>query len=506
MLTKEYSLAQTRGDKLKAIFAAFKYEVPTFWALKGISFDVYSGETIGIIGVNGSGKSTLSNIISGITPQTSGQLDINGEVSIISIGSGLNDNLTGRENIRMKSLMMGEKNKQIDEKMDEIIEFSEIGVFIDQPVKTYSSGMRSKLGFSIAVHQDPDILVIDEALSVGDSTFYNKGLKKMLSFKEQGKTIFFVAQNPHQMRQICDKVIWMHYGEARAFGEKDEVLDQYVAFVDDYNKKSEEDKKLYQEEEKEKQRTYSLEQLQKEKLNESREKGAKRKDRNRIINSTTKNKIGDKMSIPMKFFTLFLLMFTMYLSVSYVKGVSVTLAILHPIKTIARLKAPTPAPLPPQANGAKQSNVPTKTTTSKTSSTKGKTSSKNTTKSSSKKSTSSTTSTTAPLKTQDYIVEQPDTLETLAAAYHITTAQLQEMNPTVDFVNLYIGQLIKVPLLEENTTANGATTNYIVQEGDSRSAIAERYGMTLEELEQLNPELNGVMLEPGQVLKIRGNN
>lgn len=113
LLTKEYSLAQTRIDKLKTLFSIFQNKVPTFWALKGVSLDVYSGETIGIIGLNGSGKSTLSNIISGITPQTSGELEINGEVSIISIGAGLNNNLTGRENIRMKCLMLGEKIKKL---------------------------------------------------------------------------------------------------------------------------------------------------------------------------------------------------------------------------------------------------------------------------------------------------------------------------------------------------------------------------------------------------------
>jgi teichoic acid transport system ATP-binding protein len=492
LLTKEYSLAQSRSDKLKSLFSLFKSKVPTFWALRGVNLEVHTGETIGIIGLNGSGKSTLSNIIAGITPQTSGQLEINGEVSIISIGAGLNNNLTGRENIRMKCLMMGEKNRQIDAKIDDIIEFSELGVFIDQPVKTYSSGMRSKLGFSIAVHQDPDILVIDEALSVGDTTFYNKGLKRMLTYKEQGKTIFFVSHSLQQVRQICDKVLWMHYGEAKAFGDKETILKQYGAFVKEYNKKSEAEKEAYQKLEKDKQRSYSLKELQDEMLEERRDNLSSRRSMKQVVATTTKNRIGDKMSIPMKIFTLLLAFFIAYFSLAYVKGVSITQAVTRPAYTLNRFTKPAidpnaPKPLinkPPVESSAKasKSGSSAKSSESKTS-----------------------TSESSTIETEQYVVELPDTLETLAATYQITTEELQQLNPSIDFSTLAVGQVINVPVTastEESASATNETT-YTVEEGDSQGLIAEKYGMTLAELQELNPELLTSSIHAGQVLKVR---
>jgi teichoic acid transport system ATP-binding protein len=222
-----------------------KHKRKQFYALRDISFDVYEGETVGIIGLNGSGKSTLSNIIAEIIQLTRGKLTINGETSLIAISAGLNNNLTGIENIELKCLMHGLTKERIEEIKDEIIDFADVGEHIHQPVKNYSSGMRSKLGFSIAVSINPDILIIDEALSVGDSTFTEKSLNKMKEFKEKGKTIFFISHSASQVKDFCDRAIWIHYGQLKEDGEVDTVITHYNNYVKEFNAKSEEEKKAY---------------------------------------------------------------------------------------------------------------------------------------------------------------------------------------------------------------------------------------------------------------------
>lgn len=241
-IVKDYSLYSTFGDKIKGLFMK-ENKVSTFRALDDVSVTMKKGECVGLIGLNGSGKSTLASIITGISTPTSGTVSVKGEVSMLCASSGMRSQLSGVDNIRFKCLLMGYTDKQIKEIEKDIIEFADIGIHINQPVKTYSSGMRSRLGFAIAVHIDPDILIIDEALSVGDSSFTDKCLKKVDEFKTKGKTIVFVSHAVTTMTSFCDRVIWINQGKLVGTGTTDEIIRPYCGFAREFNGMTNEQRK-----------------------------------------------------------------------------------------------------------------------------------------------------------------------------------------------------------------------------------------------------------------------
>nr|WP_038244806.1 teichoic acids export ABC transporter ATP-binding subunit TagH [Virgibacillus massiliensis] len=243
-VSKKYKLYNGTKERLLDLITPKSYG-ENFYALTDVNFEAEKGDIIGFVGVNGSGKSTLSNILAGIVPETDGNVDISGEVALIAVSAGLKNDLTGRDNIELKLLMLGFSKNDIKKLEPEIIEFAELENFIDQPVKSYSSGMKSRLGFAISVTVDPDILIIDEALSVGDKAFAEKSLNKMKEFKKQGKTMIFVSHSIGQMKQFCEKILWLEYGKVKDFGPVKEVIPKYEAFLNKWKKMSKKEKEEY---------------------------------------------------------------------------------------------------------------------------------------------------------------------------------------------------------------------------------------------------------------------
>lgn len=210
-----------------------KYEKEDFWALDGITFQVRQGEKIGIIGKNGAGKSTLLKILSRITEPTDGRIEMWGKVSaMLEVGTGFNGELTGRENIYLNGAILGMTKEEIDAKFDDIVAFSEVGRFIDTPVKRYSSGMFVRLAFAVASHLEPDILIVDEVLSVGDTKFQRKCITRMMNIAESGKTVLYVSHQMNTIRQLCDRVIVLKDGKTVFDGGVEEGIAAYTEVVD----------------------------------------------------------------------------------------------------------------------------------------------------------------------------------------------------------------------------------------------------------------------------------
>ena len=227
-----YQTVQAESIK-KSLFSLRKSRVEKFEAVKGVSFDIQKGEIVGLIGKNGSGKSTLLRSIAGIFSPDEGTIDI-GEhsVSLLSIGVGFQQELTGKENIFLSGLLMGFTQQQIKDRYNEIVKFSELGKFINSPVSTYSSGMYSKLAFSITAILETDIMLIDEVLSVGDEKFKKKSYEKMKSLiSQRNRTVVIVSHSLKTLEELCDRVMWMHEGKIVKIGEPVEVLNEYREFM-----------------------------------------------------------------------------------------------------------------------------------------------------------------------------------------------------------------------------------------------------------------------------------
>lgn len=233
-LYKEYPMFKGDGERLKGLFM-HNYTPRMFTALNNVSIEFKKGEIVGLIGLNGSGKSTLASIITGITFPTKGGLMVKGEVNMLSANAGMENNLTGIENIEYKGILLGFPKKYIETIKQDIIDFADIGEHIMQPLRTYSSGMRSRLGFSISVHMNPDILIIDEALAVGDNSFTDKCLDRMSEFKENGKTILFVSHAVTQMTRFCDKVAWLNKGILLGIDKPERMIQPYCGFAKEFN-------------------------------------------------------------------------------------------------------------------------------------------------------------------------------------------------------------------------------------------------------------------------------
>ena len=228
-------MSREKVDSLKDyIFKTIKREIQynEFWALKNVSFSVEKGDRVGILGLNGAGKSTLLKVISGVFKPTEGHVDKHGKmVPLLELGAGFDPQYTGKENIYLYGAMLGYTKKFIDSKYDEIVEFSELQKFMDVPVKNYSSGMKSRLGFSIATVVEPKILILDEVLSVGDAKFRKKSEKKIMSMFDSGVTVLFVSHSLEQVQRLCNKAMILEKGKLIAYGDIVPISEQYSKMI-----------------------------------------------------------------------------------------------------------------------------------------------------------------------------------------------------------------------------------------------------------------------------------
>lgn len=232
-LGKCYQIYAQPQDRLKQFLSRGRRQYfREFWALNDVSFEVMPGEVVGILGRNGSGKSTLLQLVCGTLTPTSGEVEVKGRVAaLLELGAGFNPEFTGRENVFLSAAVLGLSETEIAARYEDIVDFSGIRDFIDQPVKTYSSGMYVRLAFSVAISVDPDILVIDEALSVGDGEFSRKSFDRIMALKEAGKTILFCSHSMYQIEAICNRALWLNQGELKVIGEPAEAIVAYNAFV-----------------------------------------------------------------------------------------------------------------------------------------------------------------------------------------------------------------------------------------------------------------------------------
>ena len=241
-ISKKYTISRFQKDTqfreailnfVKRKFLNDKENMEEIWAVKDVSFSVEKGETIGIIGNNGAGKSTILKILSKITYPTTGNMKINGRVaSLLEVGTGFHEELTGRENVFLNGSILGMRKKEVKSKLDAIVSFAEVEQFLDTPIKRYSSGMRMRLGFSVAAHLESDILFIDEVLSVGDAAFQKKCLGTMGEMRNSGKSVIFVSHNMPTVENLCPRVIWIDKGKIREDGPGSEVIENYWSQYD----------------------------------------------------------------------------------------------------------------------------------------------------------------------------------------------------------------------------------------------------------------------------------
>ncbi len=230
-VSKVYHLYNNSSDRVKELFGTKKRHTD-FYALKNVNIEIQKGETVGFVGKNGSGKSTLLKILTEVLTPTEGELIINGTVSaLLELGAGFNGELTGIENIYQYGTLQGFSRERMSEKIDDIIAFADIGEYINQPVKTYSSGMFVRLAFSVAISVDPDILIVDEALAVGDTRFQLKCMDKFLEFKSKGVTILYVSHDVNSIKRFCDRAIWLNEGQLIEDGDVDTVTDKYLDYL-----------------------------------------------------------------------------------------------------------------------------------------------------------------------------------------------------------------------------------------------------------------------------------